>query len=180
MYLSSRIVRHNTAFALARPAAVFLAGFLLSACDPPSRDRRPSFRGVTIDAQVYFQDAAIPNMTLPEAIGGDGPRRYTLDPPLPPGLTFNAATRVLSGTPTETLEPTRFSYTVRDADDDMDIRTFVMSVSTISLEADAQELAEWNDPGVPVTVSVSQPPPLAVAGDAGRERDCHAGRRLRA
>ena len=91
--------------------------------------------------KVYFRDATIPNVTLPEANGGDGPRRYTLDPPLPPGLTFNPATRVLSGTPAETLGPTRFSYTVRDADDDMDIRTFMMSVSTISLEADAQELA---------------------------------------
>ena len=157
MYRSRRIARQNGALALS-----LLAVLLLGGCDPPPRDRRPSFGGATIAAQVYFQGATIANLTLPEALGGNGPRQYTLHPPPPPGLAFDAATRVLSGTPTGTLEATRFTYTVRDADDDMDVRTFIMSVSTISLESDTKEVAEWNDPGAAVTVSLSEPAPRAV------------------
>ena len=142
-------------------ALMLLAAFL-AGCNPPNRDRSPSFGGVTIDAQVYFQGAAIPDLTLPEALGGNGLRRYALDPPLPPGLTFDAATRVLSGTPTGTLEATRFTYTVQDADNDRDARTFMLSVSSISLDSDTKEVAEWNDSGAAITVGLSQPALRAV------------------
>ena len=148
--------RRNVAFAL-----TLLAVLVLGGCDPPPH-RRLSFGSATIDTQVYFQGAAIPNLRLPAALAGEEPQRYSLQPPLPPGLTFDAATRVLSGTPTETLEATRFTYTVRDADDDMDARTFTMSVVTISLDADTKKIAEWNDPGSAVTVSLSEPAPRAV------------------
>ena len=155
MYLSRRVATQAIALTL-------LAVLVLGGCDQPTGDRRPSFGAVTIDVQTYFQGATIANLTLPEALGGDGSRRYTLNPPLPPGLTFNEATRVLSGTPTGTLEATRFTYTVQDGDNDKDARTFMMSVSSISLEADTKEVAEWNDPGAGITVSLSAPALRAV------------------
>lgn len=156
MCRSRRIAWDYRAFAL-----TLLAVLVLGGCEQ-TRDRRPSFGGTTIDAQVYFQGATIQNLTLPEALGGDGPRRYSLEPPPPPGLTFDAATRVLSGTPTQTLEATRFTYTVLDADADMDARTFTMSINAISLDADTKEVAEWNDPGAAITVSLSAPAQRAV------------------
>ena len=156
MCRSRRIARQNVAFAL-----TLLAVLVLGGCDLPPH-RRLSFGSATIDIQVYFQGGTISNLRLPEALAGEEPRRYSLQPPLPPGLTFDAATRVLSGTPAQTLDATEFTYTVRDADNDMDARTFTMSVSTISLDADTKEVAEWNDPGAAVTVSLSEPALRAV------------------
>ena len=160
MCRSRRIDRQNVAFALTLLAVLVLV-LVLGGCDVPPH-RRLTFGSAAIDTQVYFQGATIPNLRLPGALAGEEPRRYSLQPPLPPGLTFDAATRVLSGTPAETLEATEFTYTVRDADDDTDARTFTMSVSTISLDADTKEVAEWNDPGAALTVSLSEPAPRAV------------------
>ena len=153
MCRSRRIARQNVAFALTLLAVLVL---VLGGCDVPPH-RRLTFGSAAIDTQVYFQGATIPNLRLPGALAGEEPRRYSLQPPLPPGLTFDAATRVLSGTPTETLEATEFTYTVRDADDDTDARTFTMTVSTISVNADKKEVQEWNDPGAAITVSLSAP-----------------------
>ena len=170
MYRSRRLrrrnMRHNQSFAPARYVVLLLAVLLAGGCDtPPHRlpqNLLPSFAGITVLPQVYFQGATLPGPVLPAALGGDAPIRYTLDPALPPGLTFDAATRAISGTPTETLASTVFTYTAVDTDSDTASLRFTLSVSTISLDADAPVLAEWNDPGVPVTVSVSEPPPLAV------------------
>lgn len=166
MYRSSGIFRRNGDFTPARYGALPLALLLIGGCDPPPhtlpRELTPSFAGITVLPQIYFQGATIPSPALPAALGGDAPLSYTLEPAPPPGLTFDAATRVISGTPTETLGPTEFTYTATDADSDTATLKFTMSVGTVSLDADSTQLAEWNDPGVAVTVTVSEPPPLAV------------------
>ena len=139
-----------------------LAVLLLTGCEPPPHQML-RFGTVTIEPQVYFQGASIPKLTLPGANGGEEPRRYALNPPPPAGLTFDAVAHALSGTPTETLEATEFTYTVRDADNATVSLKFTMSVSAISLDAGATELAEWNEPGVAITVALSEPPPRDVA-----------------
>ncbi len=53
-------------------------------------------------------------LVLPAATGGTGPYSYTLGPVLPKGLSFDAGTRVLSGTPT-TPGLTRLTYEVTDS-----------------------------------------------------------------
>ena len=59
-------------------------------------------------------------MTLPQATGGIGTLTYTLMPlPLPAGLSFDATTRTLSGTPT-TVATTILTYTVADEATDTD------------------------------------------------------------
>ena len=163
---SREICRYNDEFTPARFGALLIGVLLIVGCEPPPhtlpRELTPSFDGITVLPRSYFEGATIPNPVLPTALGGDAPLRYTLEPALPPGLTFDAATRVISGTPTETLGPTEFTYTAIDADSDTATLKFTMSVGTISLDADATELAEWSDPGVTVTVTVSEPPLLAV------------------
>ncbi len=85
----------------------------------------------TVASQTYTADTAIFRLTLPRAFNGNGALRYTLTPAVP-GLTFDPATRRLSGTPTQagTYEMT---YRAADADantqdSDTATRTFTLTV----------------------------------------------------
>ena len=77
--------------------------------------RRPSTQADIAD-KSYTQNLAINPETLPEASGGDGALTYAISPALPAGLAFDAATRVLSGTPTASQAATVFTYTATDSD----------------------------------------------------------------
>ena len=108
---------------------------------PPSgggtgTDTQPSFAaGSGLGNQTYTVGAAISALTLPEASGGNSPLTYSLSPAVP-GLTFNATTRRLTGTPTAagTYDMT---YRVRDNDGDTDSLTFAITVRTAK-QADYQ------------------------------------------
>ena len=83
---------------------------------------------------VWTKDAQIETITLPAATGGDGALTYALTPNLPAGLTFNAAMRTISGTPTAVAPRRTYTYQVSDADSntadsDGDRRRFALSVS---------------------------------------------------
>ena len=69
---------------------------------------------------------AMSAVTLPSASGGSGEASYTLKPSVP-GLQFNAATRVLSGTPTE-AGTYRMTYTATDSDGDTSALSFTIVV----------------------------------------------------
>ena len=56
----------------------------------------------------------VEGIVLPAASGGTAPLTYSLSPALPAGLTFDAATRTIAGTPTAAAE-TEYTYTVMDA-----------------------------------------------------------------
>ncbi len=73
-----------------------------------------SFGGATIDAQTYTVNTAITDLTLPVVTGGTGPYGYAL-PDRPSGLSFNAMTRVLSGTPDTEQGATTYTYTATDS-----------------------------------------------------------------
>ena len=87
----------------------------------------PSFGTATIDAQNYIQGVAIQTLTLPEASGGNGTLNYSLTPPA--GLTFNATTRELTGTPSAVLMETEYTYTATDVDGDTAELTFNIEVA---------------------------------------------------
>ncbi len=73
-----------------------------------------SFGGATIDAQTYTVNTAITDLTLPVVTGGTGPYGYALLG-MPSGLSFNAMTRVLSGTPDTEQGATSYTYTATDS-----------------------------------------------------------------
>ena len=81
----------------------------------PPADTAPSFAATVAD-QNYAVGAAIQRLTLPEASGGNGALRYTLGPEVPPGLSFDAAARTLTGTP-ELEGVYEMTYRVEDSDD---------------------------------------------------------------
>ena len=66
------------------------------------------------DAYSYEVGEAIAPVTLPAVTGGTGSLTYSLSPELPAGLTFDAETRTLSGTPTAIAAATVYTYTVTD------------------------------------------------------------------
>ena len=89
----------------------------------------PSFAAVSGPGdQTYTVGMAIPDLTLPDASGGEGPLTYSLTPTVP-GLSFNATASVrrLTGTPTAT-GTYDMTYTVRDVDGDTDSLTFAITV----------------------------------------------------
>ena len=81
-------------------------------------DPVPTFGETTIATQSYRQHRAIEPLTLPQASGGDGPLTYALTPALPAGLTFNALTLVVSGTPIEAMAETTYTLTATDGNGD--------------------------------------------------------------
>ncbi len=86
-------------------------------------DSEPDLSGETIDDQVYTGTP----VTLPEATGGNPPLRYSIMPRLPDGLSFDPATRRISGTPTAAAPENTYTYTVTDSNDDVDVLTFRLS-----------------------------------------------------
>ncbi len=77
-------------------------------------DPWPTFGDVQLADQSWPATKAIIPLTLPEASDGTPPLAYSLAPPVP-GLTFDAATRTLSGTPTTVADATAMTYTVTDS-----------------------------------------------------------------
>ena len=104
-------------------------------------DILPSFGASTVPGQDYKQFAAISDLTLPAATGGNGILAYSLSATtdagevdsadnLPVGLDFNAGTRILSGTP---LVAGTYSmiYAVTDADSDSASLSFQLVVDSV-------------------------------------------------
>ena len=98
--------------------------------------------GVALNApndQTYTVDRPITALTLPTATGGTGTLTYTLRDAggndvdttdnAVPGLTFNTASRVLSGTPT-TAATTVLTYTVTDQNGSTASATVTITVAT--------------------------------------------------
>ena len=77
-------------------------------------DTAPTFGTMTVADQTFTVGTAV-DLTLPVATGGNGAITYTL-PGLPDGLTFDAATRILTGTPTTVAAATMHTYTAADGD----------------------------------------------------------------
>ena len=89
--------------------------------------------------QVFTKDVPIADLTLPEAQDGTAPYTYVLSPALPPGLTFDSATRMLSGIPSETMEEVAYKYTVTDAAAASDSMFFSMEVVSSPLSREGQD-----------------------------------------
>ena len=98
------------AFALAAAAAV-LGGCSGAAGTAPTPPAPLSFAATAAD-QSFLPDQAIQPLVLPAASGGSGALTFSLSPEVP-GLTFDAGSRTLTGTPTQ-LGEYAMTYAVSD------------------------------------------------------------------
>ncbi|MYC07556.1 MAG: hypothetical protein F4X57_10375 [Chloroflexi bacterium] len=128
-------------------------------------ENRLGFGEETIDAQTFTENADVGTVTLPEATGGDAPLTYSLTPELPAGLSFDAASRTISGTPSEPQDAIEYTYKVTneasivaenrpvfDADDDTASLTFTIAIANNppvfgAATIDAQSYTENADVG---------------------------------
>ena len=101
----------------------------------------PSFADARVSAQSYLRKQAITSVTLPQASGGDGALTYTLTPDLPEGMTFNALTLAISGTPLEAIDETTYTLTATDSDGDAVTLRF-------PLEVRADPVPTFSDPPI--------------------------------
>ena len=126
-------------------------------------DLIPTFGDKKVAAQNYVQNRAIEALTLPQATGGDGTLSHTLTPDLPDGLTFDAKTHVLSGTPLEALDTTTYKLTALDADGDAIILSFslVVAADLMPIFGDSTLTAQKYTMGIAVTLEL----PVATGGD---------------
>ena len=97
------------------------------AVTPFGADSSPSFGSQTIADLKLSQNRSV-SVTLPAATGGNGALTYSVTT-LPAGLSFNAATRTITGSPSALQSETNYTYTVEDLDDDTATLTFKITVS---------------------------------------------------
>ena len=96
-------------------------------------------------------------LTLPTGtVGRTGapPQTYTLSGDIPTGLSFNSETRVLSGTvmTASPLGGTTLTYELADANDARDEETFVITITSNELTAEAGEAQSVTE-GATVTLA---------------------------
>ena len=98
--------------------------------DPAPEDPSLAFADdVSIADQRYTAERPVPALVLPAASGGSGGLQYSVSA-LPAGLSFDAATRTVSGTPAEATEDAVvIIYTVIDSDGAAAALTFTIKVN---------------------------------------------------
>ena len=86
----------------------------------------------TVANQAWVIGTAV-NLTLPTASGGVGSFTYSLTPALPSGVSFTAATRVVSGNPTATATVATYTYTATDSESVTWTLTFTVVVTASAI-----------------------------------------------
>ena len=129
MNLQIQSMRRNAVFVV---VAVVAAALLVSCAGTTPKvepDTKPSFGTKNIPAiqPLPVRVALSIPVQLPEASGGEGDLTYTLVP-IPPGLSFDPTSRVVSGEPTQAGV---FSMTYTAADEDGDVATLASTITVI-------------------------------------------------
>ena len=129
------IMRLRTLGALPMALVAVVTVVALAGCPAAITQQRISFAAdkLTLSESPIegVEGTPISNVTLPVAMGGDGTLTYSLTPDVP-GLEFDAATRVLSGTPTR-AGTYQMTYTANDsAGNTTSLRFTVTVMSSIS------------------------------------------------
>ena len=101
-----------------------------------------SFGDAAIADQSYVKDTAIDTLNLPAATGGSGAITYSLSPSLPAGLSFDAAARTITGTPTAAATGATYRYSATDGTDTV-MLSFSIEVTAAEEGASGQSGLSW-------------------------------------
>ncbi|MDE2868042.1 MAG: fibronectin type III domain-containing protein, partial [Chloroflexota bacterium] len=121
----------------------------------------PYFPAVT-NRYDFDKGEDIGTQTLPEAAGGAGGFTYSLSPDLPDGLSFDPASRALTGAPTEGGEHTMI-YTATDADGTQIGVSFQIAILSTAPQVSGDAAPE--KPGTPTVTRTSFSKPTNPALD---------------
>ncbi len=156
----------DAALGLGRHAISSQAGYRVA-------DLAPAFE--TLTARRYLLNMRVSDR-LPAASGGDGTLSYTLTGPggattlsLPAGLSWDAASRTLSGTPTGATAAASYRLTATDRDGDEAVVSFDLAVVTDPVVADvavtsSPAASTGYEAGETITVDVTFDQAVAVTG----------------
>ena len=159
---------------------------LFSGCSK-AVDRMPGFGGAAVSAMSFPVRTAISGVTLPSASDGDGALSYALEP-VPPGLSFDATNRVLSGTPIA-VGVYDVTYGAADQDGDTASLSFTIAIhygTIIWTDVEASKIVHANPDGSGVvdlvTRGLVEPHGVTVDGTNGKMywTDCSSGKIQRA
>ena len=101
----------------------------------------PSFGSTASPAYSWVKDNAV-SQALPAATGGDGGVTYSIEESLPAGLSFAAATRTISGTPTAAQAAANYTLAATDADGDKATLRFSIGIAGITVSIDSPSVTE--------------------------------------
>ena len=101
----------------------------------------PSFGSTAGPAYSWVKDNAV-SQALPAATGGDGGVTYSIEESLPAGLSFAAATRTISGTPTAAQAAANYTLAATDADGDKATLRFSIGIAGITVSIDSPSVTE--------------------------------------
>ncbi len=108
--------------------------------NPSSRDGYPTLKfriysaltlpAITDDSKTYIRGEPITTLTLPASTGGVGTdRTYSFSPALPDGLSYDADSREITGTPTQATTPRTHTISVTDEEDNTASQTLTIEVT---------------------------------------------------
>ena len=165
---AAALQRQRLHWTLAPALLAALTTLALFGCPMATQFDALRFQG-TVDDQKYDFEEAIEPLVLPEAASGHGSLTYSLSPDIP-GLTFDADTRTLSGTPTE-RNTYDMTYTAKDTEGRKKKLTFTIVVERFTLIREIMSAVAVGDAeGVPRFQDVPAPsggPAVAVTGNQG-------------
>ena len=101
----------------------------------------PSFGSTASPAYSWVKGNAV-SQALPAATGGDGGVTYSIEESLPAGLSFAAATRTISGTPTAEQGATNYKLVATDADGDKAELRFSIEILDLLFSISSPSVAE--------------------------------------
>ena len=114
----------------------------------------PSFGSTASPSYSWVKGNAV-SQALPAATGGDGGVTYSIEESLPAGLSFAAATRTISGTPTAAQAAANYTLAATDADGDKATLRFSIEIEEITVSISSPSVTEGDSDSTDLTFTAT-------------------------